>query len=157
MSLTIRQRLYILSLVPLLTIALSMMYVTFNETSKLSQEQMRNTREAMMEMKQTELKSYLQIADTALNALKSRQAPLEEALAILREIEFANSGYLFGYDSKGTRLLLGKATNGLGDNFMNMQDTQGNYLIQDLLKNAKLNQFTTYYFPNPANRRPYLN
>jgi len=76
MSLTIRQRLYILSLVPLLTIALSMMYVTFNETSKLSQEQMPNAREAMMEMKQTELKSYLQIADTALNALKSRQAPL---------------------------------------------------------------------------------
>jgi methyl-accepting chemotaxis protein len=115
---------------------------------------MRNTREAMMEMKQTELKSYLQIADTALNALKSRQAPLEEALAILREIEFANSGYLFGYDSKGTRLLLGKATNGLGDNFMNMQDTQGNYLIQDLLKNAKLNQFTTYYFPKPGEQTP---
>ncbi len=154
MSLTIRQRLYILSLVPLLTIALSMTYVTFNETSKLSQEQMRNTREAMMEMKQTELKSYLQIADTALNALKSRQAPLEEALAILREIEFANSGYLFGYDSKGTRLLLGKATNGLGDNFINMQDTQGNYLIKDLLKNAKLNQFTTYYFPKPGEQTP---
>ncbi|ENM3737440.1 cache domain-containing protein [Vibrio cholerae] len=154
MSLTIRQRLYILSLVPLLTIALSVMYFTFNETRKLSQEQMGNTRDAMMEMKQTELKSYLQIADTALNALKARQAPLEEALAILREIEFANSGYLFGYDSKGSRLLLGKATNGLGDNFINMQDTQGNYLIKDLLKNAKLNQFTTYYFPKPGEQTP---
>ncbi|HAS3294690.1 TPA: chemotaxis protein, partial [Vibrio cholerae] len=72
MSLTIRQRLYILSLVPLLTIALSMMYFTFSETRLLSQEQMRNTREAMMEMKQAELKSYLQIADTALAPLKAR-------------------------------------------------------------------------------------
>lgn len=81
-------------------------------------------------------------------------SPLDDAIAILREIQFGQSGYIFGYDSKGTRLLLGKATNGLGDNFMNMQDTQGNYLIQDLLKNAKLNQFTTYYFPKPGEQTP---
>lgn len=154
MSLTIRQRLYILSLVPLLTIALSMMYFTFSETRLLSQEQMRNTRDAMMEMKQAELKSYLQIADTALTPLKARQASLEEVITVLSEIQFGQSGYIFGYDSKGTRLLLGKSSNGLGDNFMNMQDTQGNYLIQDLLKNAKLNQFTTYYFPKPGEQTP---
>ncbi|EPZ4991336.1 methyl-accepting chemotaxis protein [Vibrio cholerae] len=154
MSLTIRQRLYILSLVPLLTIALSMMYFTFSETRLLSQEQMRNTRDAMMEMKQAELKSYLQIADTALTPLKARQASLEEVITVLSEIQFGQSGYIFGYDSKGTRLLLGKSSNGLGDNFMNMQDTQGNYLIQDLLKNAKLNQFITYYFPKPGEQTP---
>ncbi|ENM5741668.1 cache domain-containing protein [Vibrio metoecus] len=154
MSLTIRQRLYILSLVPLLTIAVSMMYFSFSETRQLSQEQMHNTREAMMEMKQAELKSYLQIADTALIPLKARQASLEEALTVLREIQFGQSGYIFGYDSKGTRLLLGKSTNGLGDNFMNMQDTQGNYLIRDLIKNAKLDQFTTYYFPKPGEQTP---
>ncbi|HGF7191927.1 TPA: methyl-accepting chemotaxis protein [Vibrio cholerae] len=154
MSLTIRQRLYILSLVPLLTIALSMMYFTFSETRLLSQEQMRNTRDAMMEMKQAELKSYLQIADTALTPLKARQASLEEVITVLSEIQFGQSGYIFGYDSKGTRLLLGKSSNGLGDNFMNMQDSQGNYLIQDLLKNAKLNQFTTYYFPKPGEQTP---
>ncbi|ENM5905458.1 cache domain-containing protein [Vibrio mimicus] len=150
MSLTIRQRLYILSLVPLLIIALSMMYFSFNETRLLSQEQMSNTREAMMEMKQSELKSYLQIADTALNPLKARQASLDEALTVLREIQFGQNGYIFGYDSQGTRLLLGKSTNGLGENFMNMQDTQGNYLIRDLIKNARVDQFTTYYFPKPG-------
>ncbi|EMB50675.1 methyl-accepting chemotaxis protein [Vibrio mimicus] len=154
MSLTIRQRLYILSLVPLLIIALSMMYFSFNETRLLSQEQMSNTREAMMEMKQAELKSYLQIADTALNPLKARQASLDEALTVLSEIQFGQNGYIFGYDSQGTRLLLGKSTNGLGENFMNMQDTQGNYLIRDLIKNARLDQFTTYYFPKPGEQTP---
>ncbi|WP_032468235.1 methyl-accepting chemotaxis protein [Vibrio sp. RC586] len=154
MSLTIRQRLYILSLVPLLIIALSMMYFTFSETRLLSQEQMRNTREAMMEMKQAELKSYLQIADTALTPLKTRQASLDEALTVLREIQFGQNGYIFGYDSQGTRLLLGKSTNGLGENFINMQDTQGNYLIRDLIKNARVDQFTTYYFPKPGEQTP---
>lgn len=154
MNMTIRQRLYVLSLLPLLLIALSMMYLTFSETRQLNQEQMQNTRETMMEMKETELKSYLQMADTALTSLKLRQASLDEVLAILREIEFANSGYLFGYDSKGTRLLLGKSTKGLGENFIDMQDTQGNYLIRDLLKNAKIDKFTTYYFPKPGEQTP---
>ena len=51
MNLTIRQRLYILSIVPLLLIALSMIYSTFAETRSLTQGQMNNTRLAMMEMK----------------------------------------------------------------------------------------------------------
>ncbi|EEY99793.1 methyl-accepting chemotaxis protein [Vibrio sp. RC586] len=130
------------------------MYFTFSETRLLSQEQMRNTREAMMEMKQAELKSYLQIADTALTPLKTRQASLDEALTVLREIQFGQNGYIFGYDSQGTRLLLGKSTNGLGENFINMQDTQGNYLIRDLIKNARVDQFTTYYFPKPGEQTP---
>ncbi|ASU24445.1 chemotaxis protein [Vibrio qinghaiensis] len=154
MSLTIRQRLYVLSIVPLLIISLSMMYLSFSETQKLNHEQMTATRASMMEMKQNELRSYLQIADTALKSLKQKNAPLSEAITILRDIAFENSGYIFGYNSKGDRLLLGQSNAGLGDNFWNMQDTQGNYLIQDLIKNAKADKFTTYYFPKPGESTP---
>lgn len=154
MSLTIRQRLYVLSIVPLLLISLSMMYLSFSETQKLNHEQMTATRASMMEMKQNELRSYLQIADTALKSLKQKNAPLSEAITILRDIAFENSGYIFGYNSKGDRLLLGQSNAGLGDNFWNMQDTHGNYLIQDLIKNAKVDKFTTYYFPKPGETTP---
>ncbi|AQP37619.1 methyl-accepting chemotaxis protein [Vibrio anguillarum] len=154
MSPTIRQRLYVLSIVPLLIISLSMMYLSFSETQKLNHEQMAATRASMMEMKQNELRSYLQIADTALKSLKQKNAPLSEAITILRDIAFENSGYIFGYNSKGDRLLLGQSNAGLGDNFWNMQDTHGNYLIQDLIKNAKVDKFTTYYFPKPGETAP---
>lgn len=154
MSLTIRQRLYVLSIVPLLIISLSMMYLSFSETQKLNHEQMAATRASMMEMKQNELRSYLQIADTALKSLKQKNAPLSEAITILRDIAFENSGYIFGYNSKGDRLLLGQSNAGLGDNFWNMQDTHGNYLIQNLIKNAKVDKFTTYYFPKPGETTP---
>ncbi|MDQ2190002.1 methyl-accepting chemotaxis protein [Vibrio anguillarum] len=154
MSLTIRQRLYVLSIVPLLIISLSMMYLSFSETQKLNHEQMAATRASMMEMKQNELRSYLQIVDTALKSLKQKNAPLSEAITILRDIAFENSGYIFGYNSKGDRLLLGQSNAGLGDNFWNMQDTHGNYLIQDLIKNAKVDKFTTYYFPKPGETTP---
>jgi len=131
-----------------------MMYLSFSETQKLNHEQMAATRASMMEMKQNELRSYLQIADTALKSLKQKNAPLSEAITILRDIAFENSGYIFGYNSKGDRLLLGQSNAGLGDNFWNMQDTHGNYLIQDLIKNAKVDKFTTYYFPKPGETTP---
>ncbi|ELI5735367.1 cache domain-containing protein [Vibrio fluvialis] len=154
MNLTIRHRLYILSIVPLLIIAISMMYFTFTETQSFSHTQMANTREAMMDMKKAELKAYLQIAESALTPLKNRQATREDAGAILQEIAFGQNGYLFGYDSKGTRVLLGKGQTGLGDNFIDLQDSQGNYLVRDLIKNAKSGDFTTYYFPKPGETQP---
>lgn len=154
MNLTIRHRLYILSVVPLLLIALSMIYLTFSATRSLTESQLDNTRRAMMEMKQAELKSYLEITRTALDPLIGRQAPLEEALVILREIRFADDGYIFGYNSQGVRLLLGQSNAGLGDNFINMTDAQGNYLIRDILNNAKKNEFSVYYFPKPGESTP---
>ena len=56
----------------------------------------------------------------------------------------------FGYDSKGIRRVQGKSEAGIGNNYWNLQDKQGNYLIQDLIRNAKTGEFTTYYFPKPG-------
>lgn len=154
MNLTIRSRLYILSIVPVLLIAASLMFMNFTQSTNLNEQQMASTHQAMMAMKRAELKSYLEIAETALTPLKNNNASLEQALEVLREIQFGQSGYVFGYDSKGTRLLLGKSNAGLGDNFWSLQDTQGNYLVQDLIRNSKTKEFTTYYFPKPGETTP---
>ncbi|CAH8237513.1 Chemotaxis protein [Vibrio aestuarianus] len=154
MSLTIRQRLYVLSIVPLLIISLSMMYLSFSETQKLNNEQITETRSSMMDMKRAELKSYLQIAETALSPLTQRNASLEEAMLVLREISFGSSGYLFGYNPKGDRLLLGKSNKGVGENFWSLQDAKGNYLVRDVIQNSKKDTFTTYYFPKPGESTP---
>ncbi|WP_064607507.1 methyl-accepting chemotaxis protein [Photobacterium sp. J15] len=154
MSLTIRNRLYVLSIVPLLVVALGMMFFTYSESHKLNQEQMNTTRSSMMEMKRAELKSYMQIAESALKPLMQSNAPLEEALNTLSQIKFGTSGYIFGYSSDGTRLVMGQNTNGIGKNYWNLQDSHGNYLIQDLVNNAKTGDFTTYYFPKPGESNP---
>lgn len=100
-----------------------------------------------MAMKKAELKNYVQMARSAIEPLLKKNATLEEALPVLRELEFGETGYIFGYNSKGVRVVVGKNDKGIGENFYNLQDKKGNYLIQDLLKNAKTGEFTTYYFP----------
>ncbi|MBE4578450.1 chemotaxis protein [Vibrio navarrensis] len=154
MNLTIRKRLYILSIVPVVTIALGMMWFTYLKTVAFNEQQFSVTHENMMRMKQEELKNYIQMAESAIQPLLKKNAPLSEALPILKEIQYGDSGYIFGYDSKGTRVFLGKSEKGVGENFLNLQDQKGNYLIKDLLKNAKTGQFTTYYFPKPGQNTP---
>lgn len=150
MNLTIRSRLYVLSIAPLLIIALSLMYITYVEVLDLSHEQTQEARTTMMDMKKTELRSYIDIAETALIPLTKRQASLEEALEVLRGIKFGKSGYFFGYNSKGDRLLLGSQNKGIGENFWTSKDTAGNSFIQDIINNAKTKEFSTYYFPKPG-------
>ncbi|WP_432463647.1 methyl-accepting chemotaxis protein [Agarivorans sp. QJM3NY_33] len=75
---------------------------------------------------------------------------MEQAAPILRNIKFGKNGYLFAYDSKGKRWVLGQSDKGLGDNFWNLQDKKGQYFIQGLIKAARRGEFYTYYFPKPG-------
>lgn len=149
MSLTIKSRLYILALVPLLIIALGMLGFTYIKTNQLNQEQVEITRNNMMNMKKEELVHYIEMAKSSVNPLLKSGASLEEALPILKSLEYGKTGYIFAYDTKGVRIAIGKSDKGVGENFWNLQDKQGNYLLQDLIRNAD-RDFTTYYFPKPG-------
>ncbi len=72
MNLTIRKRLYILSIVPVLTIALGMMWFTYLKTTAFNEQQVEITRDNMMRMKQEELKNYIQMAKSAVQPLLNR-------------------------------------------------------------------------------------
>ncbi|WP_373952500.1 methyl-accepting chemotaxis protein [Vibrio pomeroyi] len=147
MTLTIKNRLYILSFIPLLLMAIGMMSVTYMKSTELTAQQVESTRSNMMAMKEKELKAYLQMAQSSISPFLDRGATLEEALPTLRTLEYGESGYIFGYDSKGIRVVVGQNNDGIGKNYYDLQDKKGNYLIRDLIKNSKLGEFTTYYFP----------
>ncbi|MDD1824882.1 methyl-accepting chemotaxis protein [Photobacterium sp. ZSDE20] len=147
MTLTIKNRLYILSFIPLLLMAIGMMSVTYMKSTELTAQQVESTRSNMIAMKEKELKAYLQMAQSSISPFLDRGATLEEALPTLRTLEYGESGYIFGYDSKGVRVVVGQNNDGIGKNYYDLQDKKGNYLIRDLIKNSKLGEFTTYYFP----------
>ena len=150
MTLTIKNRLYILSFIPLLLMAIGMMSVTYMKSTELTAQQVESTRSNMMAMKEKELKAYLQMAYSSISPFLDKGATLEEALPTLKTLEYGESGYIFGYDSKGVRVVVGQNSDGIGKNYYDLQDKQGNYLIRDLIKNSKLGEFTTYYFPKPG-------
>ncbi|WP_339387261.1 methyl-accepting chemotaxis protein [Vibrio caribbeanicus] len=154
MSLTIRSRLYILAFGPLLLISLGMLSFTYLKTTQMNDEQMSVTRAEMMDMKKDELKHYLQMARSAIQPFLDRGETLDDALPVLKALEYGESGYIFGFDSNGIRRLLGKSDKGIGKNIYNQKDKLGNLFIQEIIKNAKTGDFTTYYFPKPGKTEP---
>jgi methyl-accepting chemotaxis protein len=81
----------------------------------------------------------------------------EEGLKILQELRYGKNGYVFGYDTKGVRLLLGAGTTGLGDNFWQLKDKKNNYFIQDILNGAKSGKqhYVQYWFPKPGSSEAF--
>ncbi|NOI66788.1 methyl-accepting chemotaxis protein [Vibrio sp. 99-8-1] len=155
MNLTIKARLYILAILPLLIIAVGTMYFTNAELKSLNNAHMNSSRDGMMQSKKDELKSYLDIVDTVLTPLKASNASKEKVIAELANIKFGANGYIFGYDSQGVRVLLGQSDSGIGNNYWTLKDVNGFLLIQDIVKQGKNGGgYTTYYFPKPGEDEP---
>ncbi|MDR9831487.1 methyl-accepting chemotaxis protein [Vibrio sp. FNV 38] len=150
MDVSIRKRLYILAIIPLIIVSAAMLSVTYIKTKDLTHQLFSDTRESMLETKKAELKNYLQMAQSAVQPLINSGASLEQAMPILRSMEFGKDGYVFGYNSQGVRIVVGKNTTDIGKNFYNAVDAKGNRFIQDLIRNSKTGTFTTYYFPKPG-------
>ena len=152
MNLSIKQRLLALTILPILLLSISMFGLNYNQSITLNKQQAELAQSEMMTMKRAELTAYLDLTLSALKPLEKNNASKEKIVETLQALQYGENGYIFAYDSKGNRIASGTSTKGLGDNFWNLEDAQGNLFIQELISNAKSNshQFTTYYFPKPG-------
>ncbi len=148
---SIKFRVYILSIIPILFTTLGMMYAGYKQMSALNQSQIELISRQLIEQKKTELKSYVDIASSALEVLREENASLEAVVKDISSLRFGENGYFFGYDSHGVRIFLGKSQAGIGKNFWDLKDSKGNLLIQNLIKQAKNGEgYSSYYFPKPG-------
>lgn len=150
MSISIKQRLYAVTIIPLLVVSIGILAVTYFKTTELSHALSGSAQSNLLNTKKEELKYLVEAARSSVQHLIDEGRPLEAALPILRNLEFGSDGYIFGYDGNGVRVVVGKSQAELGKSFYNAQDHRGNYFIQDLINNARTGEFTTYYFPKPG-------
>ena len=156
MNLSIKQRLLALTILPILLLSISIFGLNYNQSITLNKQQTELAHSEMMKMKKSELTSYLDLTLSALKPLIKNNASKEKIVETLKALQYGESGYVFAYDSKGNRLASGNLNKGIGDNFWNLEDSQGNLFIQELIRKAKSNshQFTTYFFPKPGANKP---
>ncbi|MDG3086266.1 methyl-accepting chemotaxis protein [Vibrio hannami] len=155
MNLTIRARLIILAVVPVLLISVCLLLLTRYELNTLNTLQIDASRTKLMDSKKEEVRSYMEIVKTSLIPLKARNASLDEVRETLSKIKYGETGYLFAYSSEGIRIVQGDTDKGLGQSFWNLKDVNGFLLLQDIVKQAKSGGgYTTYYFPKPGGEEP---
>ncbi|GAB3484446.1 methyl-accepting chemotaxis protein [Marinomonas epiphytica] len=150
-SLTIR--IYLLTFLPFLIIAVISALVQTSTVSQVSQGVSSVISDATIEIEQKRLKSVI---DTSMSlvakelALPNKEG-MEEALNILNEVRFdQGQGYLYVYDTQGVRLMHGAGAP-LGGNFWAAKDKAGNLFIQDIINSAvKGDGYSTFFFPKPG-------
>lgn len=149
MQLTIKNKLRTLAILPVLILSVFLLLLNNYEAESLVESQLKETREQLLDVKHQELKHYIELALSSVSDLATDPANREDGLARLRQLQFGDNGYFFGYDSQGIRHLLGSSDTGLGDNFWDFQDKKSQYIVRDLVATGKQTNggYYVYYFP----------
>ena len=103
MRLTLKTKVILLALVPVMLFALVLSGTAAKVLQSLAADEVAETRERLLQEKRSELQSYIQIAVGAVkslydNASQGDMASREQAIAILSKIKYGADGYFFLYD-----------------------------------------------------------
>lgn len=143
-TMTIKNRILLLSILPLVFAISTIMFLVHFELSALGDEQVKDIRSSMMNEKRVILKNYVDIALTSIKSVVASgsydDAVIKKQVADqLRDIIFGESkdGYMFVYDYGGINIVMGPKPELEGKNLYGLQDANGVNVIKDLIDSAK--------------------
>jgi methyl-accepting chemotaxis protein len=150
---SIRYRLLLATIVPLLLISISLISIVYVKINDLVKSQSIEVKEILIDSKKEEIRNIIELAYTTIKPLYDSGSSHEEAVKLLKTMQFGKDGYLFGYDSNSVRVFSGQSDAGIGDSYRGLIDSNGLYAINALVENGIKNGlaigdgFVTYYFP----------
>ncbi|WP_275545309.1 MULTISPECIES: methyl-accepting chemotaxis protein [unclassified Pseudomonas] len=157
MRLTLKTKVILLALVPVILFALVLSGTAAKVLQSLAADEVAETRERLLQEKRSELEHYMQIALGSVKGLydgaaQGDMASREQAIAILSKIKYGADGYFFGHDSNVVRLFRGDSPVDVGKSLADRRDPNGVYINRELVNVAKNNSyFVNYSSPLPGN------
>ena len=136
MNMTIKTKILALSVVTVLISALGLTTMNVMKIQSVYEEEIRVTRERLMETKKLELKQYTEIAHTSIKDLLSKPDAKDQLVSRLSDIRFGDDGYFFAYSEKGVVTAHAKSTL-IGKNLWDLKSEGGVAIIQELIAAAK--------------------
>ena len=142
MRLSLKAKVLSLAVLPVLLFALVMSLTTVWILQNQANQEVEETRQRLLNDAKSTLKSYVEVAMTAIKPLYDAAQPGDEAaraqvIKLLSNITYGNDGYFFGYDSQTVRLFKGNSPEGVGKNFQDNRDPNGVYTNRELVRVAK--------------------
>ncbi|TMM45386.1 methyl-accepting chemotaxis protein [Colwellia ponticola] len=144
-TLSIKQRILMLAIAPLIVALLVVMLLVNMQFKELGEEQIKHTQETMMKDKRAALKNYVDISLSAVSGLIEQASGMNdeqkktEVASYLRSIVFEESkdGYIFVYKYDGETIAHQASPKLEGQNLYNMKDSNGVMVIKGLIDQAK--------------------
>lgn len=155
----LRQKILLLSTVPLILAISAITFLVFYQAQSLSEEETASFERKMLAAKKSELLNYLSLAQTSIrhiyeNALPGDLRAQAEVKDILNGLTYGPDGYFFVYDINGTSLVHPKQPHRVGRNWLDLKDPSGNLVIQQLILRAQEGGgFHRYLWEKPSSEK----
>lgn len=139
---TLRTKILLLSLLPLLLVAVTISLISFSQAKNLSEQEIETFERTLLASKKQELRGYVELAldsiayvqnDPSLDDVEVQR----QVKSILHSLTYGEDGYFFLYDRDGVNLVHPIQPELVGQNLINLQDNNGDYVIQNLLRLAR--------------------
>ncbi|HHF3024496.1 TPA: methyl-accepting chemotaxis protein [Vibrio diabolicus] len=136
MVLKSRNKLLLITLIPLLLITTLISVVYYINSSKSLETELARDRQELIETKKKELQAYMMMGVTAIKPLYDTDvngSNKEAAKEILKAMRFESDGYFFAYDSQGVNTLHAIKPSLEGKNLYDLKDENGVAVIAGLI------------------------
>lgn len=139
---TTRRKVLLLATVPLVIIMTLLSLLMSYQFERLAERQLSVFKSSLYDLKDQELKDYVQLAQTAIAPLYnnpeiSKANAQAQAQEILTSLTYSDHGYFFVYDFEGNSIVHPKQPYRVGKNWIDLKDTAGNPVIVDLIDLSK--------------------
>lgn len=136
-SLSLRGRLFLLALLPLLASLALIAFAVRQQERELAAREQALVRASYMDARRTELKHYVDLAVSTIKPLLGQPGGPQQALQLLSSLDYGPDGYFFVYDLQGRVLMHSRQAELVGQNLWELRDPQGRPTIQQLIATAK--------------------
>ncbi len=138
---SLRTKLILLALLPLLVVTGIFSAVTLHQGAILTERELHIFEQNLRRSKETALKDYVSIMRTAIDFIRKNSANDDEArekvMALMQEAYFSDDGYFYAYTNDGLNLVHATQPSLIGQDMYDFRDSSGNYLIQNLIRIAE--------------------
>lgn len=152
----LQAKLILLSLLPLLLVTAMTSWISIYQAQTLGENEVELFREGLIKSKETALKDRVDLVIDAISHIYNDPS-IPEKIAkqrvkdMIDELRYGKDGYFFVYDSSGTNLVHPIIPELIGRNLIDLQDENGDYLIEALLHQAQSGGgFHQYLWQKPS-------
>ncbi|MGV2988036.1 cache domain-containing protein [Vibrio sp. E150_011] len=152
----LKAKLILLTLLPLIILTASVSWIALHQAKSFGENEIEIFRESLIRSKESTLKDTVELAFDAIEYAYN-DPDLSEAEAqsqvrdILDRLRYGTDGYFFAYDETGTNLVHPILPELVGKNLLDLQDQDGNHLIETLLFQAQSGGgFHQYLWQKPS-------
>ncbi len=151
----LRQKILLLAVAPLTIAMLAIMLTVRHQSIALAQHERQLVESAYLQAKETELRAYVKLAQSAIAPLvasgRDNEATRDEAMRTLARLDFGTDGYFFLYDMRGRNLMHPRQPELVGRDLWDLTDAGGQPTIQKLVAAAQNGGgFVRYMWDKPS-------